>query len=195
MWPKGLGWGGMPCCGPVLPGLCHRPSRPAVPGAAKLHACFLPLPLTQPHFLSASQPPAGSLSPACILSTQHPPGPRASVPHPGAGRWKRLAACRQAPSPRSSFPWPVCHLQTCRRPGHDHPILNRPVLLGFNPSRPFSPGSQPSYALTALCLFRITLLPWAIKMKKQKHLQQYSWPRALSSATAWGNAPGAQVPQ
>ena len=185
----------MPCCGPVLPGLCHRPSRPAVPGAAKLQACFLPFPLTQPHFLSASQPPAGSLSPACILSTQHPPGSRASVPHPGTHRWKRLEPAGRPLLLGASLPWPVRHLQTCWRPGHDHPILTRSAPLGFNPSRPFSPGSQPSYALTALCLFKITLLPCAIKMQKQKHLQQYSWPRALSSATAWGNAPGARVPQ
>lgn len=97
------GWAGGALLWSSVARLCRRPLRPAAPGAAELHACFLPLPLTQPHFLSASQPP-GSSSPACILSTRHPPGHRASVPHPGVHLWKRPAACRQAPSPRSTAP-------------------------------------------------------------------------------------------
>lgn len=119
------GWPGGALLWSSVARLCRRPSRPAVPGAAELHACFLPLPLTQPHFLSASQPP-GSSSPACILSTRHPPGPRASVPHPGT------CAPLETPCSLQAGPFSSEHrspgLSVISRPAGD-PVMTTPFLL------------------------------------------------------------------
>ena len=121
---------------------CHWPSRPPVLGTGGLHACFRPLPLTPPHFLSASQPLAARHQPpssarSILLAPHKRSSPRC------ARRWKCPAASRQAPLLGAPLPWPpVRHLQTCRRPGHHHPILTLSAPPGFNPSRPFSPGTE-----------------------------------------------------
>lgn len=154
------GWPGvMPCCGPVSPGLWHRPLRPPVLGTGGPHACFRPLPLTRSHFLSASQPLAARHQPP--FSTRGIlPAPRKHSSPRCARPWKRPAASRQVPLLGAPLPWPpVRHLQTCRRPGHHHPILTPSAPPGFNPSRPFSPGTQPSQVLTALAYSGLLYCP------------------------------------
>lgn len=147
-----------------------RPLPPAIetpcPGNRWASCLF---PTIAPHRppLPLCIPAPGSPSPASILSTRCPPGPVQAFLTQVCALLETPCGLRAGPLLGALLPWPpVRHLQTCQRPGHHHPILTPSALPGFNSSRPFSPGTQPSHVLTALCLFRITLLPWAIKMQK-----------------------------